>query len=80
MLDLLLGTMMMIKGRLLLIVNRFGRKKPHLGQILMVLAIGLNRGRPITLNVGLSLATPKGTSLRDIASFELSRVKIHQHV
>jgi len=29
---------------------------------------------------GTSISTPKGTSLRDFTSFELSRLKIHQQV
>ena len=70
---------MMMKGSLLLsapIVKHFRSKKtcPILGKNLTVL--GINRG----LKLNLSFITPKGTSLRDFTSFELSRVKIHPRV
>jgi len=71
---------MMIKGSLLLstpIVKHFRSIKNQVPFWTKIwLFSGINRG--LTLN--LSFITPKGTSLRDFKSNELSRVKIHQPV
>jgi len=76
--QLLWGTTMMIKGSLLFsipVVKRFRSKKSsRFGPKFN--GLGINRG----LKLNLSIITPKGTSLRDFTSFELSRVKIHPRV
>jgi len=74
------GAMMMINGTVVYswmppLLSIFGRKmSPFLAKIWWFW--GINQG--LTLN--LSFITPKGTSLHDFTSFELSRVKIHQLV
>jgi len=82
----------MIKGSLLFstpIVKRFRSKKikSRFGQILMVLGdkwefniIFKNIMNLNNLNLNNLNITQKGTSWRDFTSFELSHIKIHQHV
>ena len=77
----------MIKGSLLFstpIVKRFRSKKikSRFGQILMVLGDKweFNIIFKNIMNLNNLNITQKGTSWRDFTSFELSHIKIHQHV